>query len=336
MARRPRQDTPGSWYHVDNRGIAKRPLFEDRADIRFFLSRLAREVRKGRIELHAYSILITHFHLLLRSPLGEMSEALRQAQNAHSRRFNRNHRRDGALVRGRFFSRPVDDDRYWRTLVCYIDHNPERAEIVPWSGSYEFGSAYHYQNPSGPPWLMRSRVEGEACRMVGASHFGPEAYAQAFGNRAGVDIDELMALVERRMNARTTTDPLKDLVGSTPLEVQRWMQRKTRLADGHRPGLPVCTPASLTRALANDGVDHGTWMVEKDDALVRALPRAFNNLAHDLGGLSWRELSKRQSQSPMRCRRLAREHQALVKEHDDYRVRTARVVQLALEFVLGR
>ncbi len=112
MGRKPRQDTPGSWHHVVSRGIATRPLFETRDDIRFFLSRLATEVRKGRIEIHAYSILTTHYHLLLRSPRGELSEALRIAQNAHSRRFNRLHRRDGSLIRGRFFSKPILDDRY--------------------------------------------------------------------------------------------------------------------------------------------------------------------------------------------------------------------------------
>ncbi len=41
MARRDRQDQPGSWHHVINRGIARRPLFEGREDIRYFLSRLA-------------------------------------------------------------------------------------------------------------------------------------------------------------------------------------------------------------------------------------------------------------------------------------------------------
>lgn len=29
MARQSRQDLAGSWHHVVNRGIAKRPLFED-------------------------------------------------------------------------------------------------------------------------------------------------------------------------------------------------------------------------------------------------------------------------------------------------------------------
>ncbi len=336
MGRRPRQDRPGSWHHVVNRGIAKRPLFESGADIRFFLSRLAREVRRGRIELHAYSILTTHFHLLVRSPVGELSEALRLAQNAHSRRFNRMHRRDGALVRGRFFSKPVEDDRYWRTLVRYIDSNHVRARIVFQSESYPFGSAFHYYRDSGPPWLERRRVEQEACNLAGVERFGSQAYARAFGHDAGAATTELVDLVERRMCVRASADPLLDLVGSTPIEVQRWMESKTRLADGHVPGLPVCSPGSLDRALDQEEELHGPWRIERGGVLVPARPRAFNGLAHELAGLSWRELSERQGESAMRCRRFGQEHGIFVDEDADYRTRTARVVQQALVLVLGR
>ncbi len=78
MARNPRQDHPGSWHHVMNRGIARRSLFESRDDIRFFLACLARAVRRGQIEVHAWCILTTHFHLLVRSPGGELSAAMRR------------------------------------------------------------------------------------------------------------------------------------------------------------------------------------------------------------------------------------------------------------------
>lgn len=335
MGRRPRQDCPGSWHHVINRGIAKRPLFETAADIRFFLSRLAREVRRGRIEVHAYSILTTHFHLLLRSPIGQLSEAMRQAQNAHSRRFNRLRRRDGALIRGRFFSKPVEDDRYWRTLVRYIDHNPVRAGLVSESADYPFGSAYHYCLESGPAWLERCRVEQEACETAGVRRFGPQVYARAFGDHAG-DAAELVDLVERRMRARMVSDPLTDLIGSTPIDVQRWMKRKTRLADGHLPGLPVCSPLSIARALDRDEKEHGPWTVERGEVLVPARPRAFIGLAHELAGLSWRELSDQQSESVMRCRRLGQEHRSFVDNDEGYGLRTWSIAQQALALVLSR
>jgi len=97
---RPRGDRPGAWHHVMNRGLARRPAFENRADIRFFLSLLARKVRQGQLELHAYAILTTHFHLLVRSPRGELSDAMMWIEAQYVRRFNRRRERDGSLSAG--------------------------------------------------------------------------------------------------------------------------------------------------------------------------------------------------------------------------------------------
>jgi hypothetical protein len=60
MPRRIRCDYPGAWHHVFNRAVAKRTLFDSQDDYRFFLSRLAREVRAGRLEVHVFSVLANH------------------------------------------------------------------------------------------------------------------------------------------------------------------------------------------------------------------------------------------------------------------------------------
>jgi len=246
MARHSRQDLPGSWHHVINRGLAKRPLFEDRDDIRFFLSRLAREVRRGRIELHSWCILTTHFHLLVRSPVGELSEALRRSQNEYSRYFNRRHKRDGTLVRGRFFSKPVTSLAYRRTLVRYIDHNAVKAGLVraPWS--YPWCSAAQYVHASRPLWLERSWVKSVASTDQ-ATRFHGEDYIRAFG---GSFREATSRLVESRiLSTHRGVDDLDDLVGSASPQVFAWMKRKTKLADGAQIGLPVCDVQSVREAV---------------------------------------------------------------------------------------
>ena len=64
MVRSDRRDTEGSWHHVVNRGLARRTLFEDRTDYRRFLAWIARASRRGLVEVHAYSLLPNHLHLL--------------------------------------------------------------------------------------------------------------------------------------------------------------------------------------------------------------------------------------------------------------------------------
>lgn len=330
MARKSRRDQPASWHHVVNRGIAKRPLFESRDDVRFFLSRIAREVREGRIEVHAFCILTTHFHMLVKSPRGELSEAFRRAQNAHSRRFNRRKRRDGALVRGRFFSKRVDDDRYRRVLVRYIDHNPVRAKIVTAARDYEFCSAAHYQGGAGPIWLARDWVEAEACRITGVASFSSEAYDQSFAPAHA----RMVELVDRRLTSRATREPLTDLIGTTADSVRAWMQRKARLADGTKLGLPMCTATAIQEALAADEQVKGRWVVEEGERLIPARKAAEVGLGHDLAGMSWRELALLTSGSPSQVRRLADLHWRLIRTDAGYVERAAQVGGAALREVL--
>ena len=119
MPRPTREGEPGAWFHVTNRGIARRPAFPGRASARQFLAELARAHRSGRLEVHAYSVLATHYHLLLRSPVGEMSAAMQRVGNRYVRWFNRRARRDGPLFRGRFSSSRIDTERYHPAVIRY-------------------------------------------------------------------------------------------------------------------------------------------------------------------------------------------------------------------------
>ncbi len=85
-----------------NRGLARRTVFESREDFRMFLACMAQAVRRGGIEIHAYCLMSTHFHLLVRSPCERLFDALRRTQNQYAPWFNRRRRRDGPLIRCRF------------------------------------------------------------------------------------------------------------------------------------------------------------------------------------------------------------------------------------------
>ncbi len=336
MARRSRADSPGSWHHVVNRGISKRPLYETRTDARFFLARLVRQVRLGRIEIHAFCLMTTHFHLLVRSPVGELSEAMRRAQNEHSRRFNRLKRRDGALIRGRFFSKPVRSLQYRRALVRYIDGNPIKAGLVNSAEAYELGSAALYLSRSGPPWLSREWVEAEACEAADVERYTPEAYRVAFGVSDPVELLGVSELIEARFASAAEDDPFESLVGTAPRQVQAWMQRKAKLADGHRVGLPVCGQPALRRALEQDAAERGVWMVEEARRTWKGTQLAWPGLLRDLCGLSWQEIANLSDGSLSRARRLGAAHRRLLGSDPAYARRVAEVGHRALPKFLGR
>jgi len=305
-------------------------------DARFFLARLVRQVRLRRLEIHAYCLMTTHFHLLVRSPLGQLSEAMRRAQNEHSRRFNRSRRRDGALVRGRFFSRPVRSLDYRRTLVRYIDSNPVRAGLVRSSGDYELGSAAAYVGRVRSPWLSREWVQAEACRLSGEPTFSVAAYRAAFEVRGGGECEETGELVEARLERPSGPDPLDDLVLDAPSDVQAWMQRKAALADGRRVALPVCGRVALRRSLEHDRDVHGVWMVEDGRRTWRGAELVRYGLLHDLCGLAWTEIARSEDTSPSRAQRLGAAHRRLMTQHDEYARRASELAHAAIQRCLAR
>jgi REP element-mobilizing transposase RayT len=260
MGRHSRFDAPGAWHHVMNRGIAKRTMFENELDIRTFLSRLALAVRAGKLEVHAYCVLTTHFHLMLRSPEMQLSGALQILQNSYSRWFNRSRKRDGPLYRGRFRSKRVDSEEYRFHLVRYIDENPVLAGLSETPSAYPHASAHFYAQARGPIWLERSWVESAVMRRTRRAAYDPAEYAATFGAPL---TEGLRRLVERRIELQSAgKDPLDDLLGAAPLEVLEWMRRKAQLADGTEVGLPVCDSADVVEVVAEARARTGGWLLE--------------------------------------------------------------------------
>ena len=195
-----------------NRGIGKRVVFPDRHHIRMFLACLALEVRRGDLEIHAFCVMATHFHLLVRSPAGRLSPALARALNTYVRWYNRRARRDGPLFRGRFRSRPVLSLAYRDAVVRYIEHNAVSARIFGRCEDYPFCSAALRVGGRVPPWLAGWWVDEvlECVRLVNPG----VSYASLWCRRPTAD--ETALVEERLRRPPSPEDDLDDLVGAAP------------------------------------------------------------------------------------------------------------------------
>ena len=313
-----------------NRAIAKRPYFEARSDKRYFLYRLATEVRAGRLEVHAYCLMTTHFHLLVRSPVGELSEGMRRVQLAYSRFFNRRRRRDGPLIRARFYSKRVDTESYRRAVVRYIDANAVTAKIAVHPVDHEFGSARAFLKGPCPPWLSSDWIESCALERSGAAAFDPSAYLFTFGPREGEDLESLRDLIELRMASSSEVDPLDDLVGKTPQQVRQWMVRKAQLADGEEIGLSVCGPPAVRRSIQCYLDGHGEWFVDHGTRTWRGSQLAWPGLLRDLCSIPFSKISVVCRMSVWSATRHVQVHHASLVEDEGHASVVARITHDAL------
>lgn len=154
MPRTLRLDFPGARHHVMNRGARRDTIFRSIEDCILFLNVLADLPERFDVRVHGWALMPNHYHLLLETPRGNLSAAMKHVGAEHTRRLNRREGWDGPVFRGRFLNRVVDSDRYWAYLLLYLHLNPVRAHLVrdPGEGFWTSHAAYA-GTTRAPEWL---------------------------------------------------------------------------------------------------------------------------------------------------------------------------------------
>jgi len=180
MARPLRIQYPGAVYHVMNRGGSRQKIFLDKEDYEAFLKTVREIHERWGVELFAYCLMGNHYHICLRTPEGNLSRVMRHLDGLYTQRFNRMHRRDGALLRGRYKAIVVDKDSYLAQVVRYIHLNPLEAGLVREPQAYVWSSHRFYLRPKeAPKWLRPEEVMGEFASITAFHGFVLEGNEQA-------------------------------------------------------------------------------------------------------------------------------------------------------------
>jgi REP element-mobilizing transposase RayT len=161
MARTTREDFPGAWHHVMNRGRNREKIIIDDNDTVAFLFAIHNTIDRYGIEVHAFSLMPNHYHLLVRTPLGNLSLAMKHLGSVYTLEFNRRHKRDGTLFRGRFKSQLVKDEAYLQYLFAYIHLNPVNAGLVSRIDGLQAWTSYRrlLDKDTEPQWLSATGMQ---------------------------------------------------------------------------------------------------------------------------------------------------------------------------------
>ncbi len=198
MAKRLRMQFEGAIYHVTNRGIDRRALFWDEKDGEWFLECLEIGVERFHARVYLYCLMPNHFHLLVETPLGNLSQFMLSVQTRYAGYFNRRHGKKGYVFQGPYAAKLVEGDRYLLKLSRYLHLNAvetkehrekslkEKVEALrayPWSSYREYiGKAARKK------WVVYGPVEKQVRELAGG---GKDAYRRFVESGLAEDDREL-------------------------------------------------------------------------------------------------------------------------------------------------
>lgn len=97
-----------------------------------------------RCSIYAYCILHNHLHLLIREGCQSLAEIMKVIEVSYVGYYNKKYQRVGHLFQGRFASEPINDDKYFFTVLRYIALNPVKAMEASLPEDYPYSSWNEY------------------------------------------------------------------------------------------------------------------------------------------------------------------------------------------------
>lgn len=154
------------FYHIYNRGVEKRTIFENRRDYHRFLKTLKfyqyagpkprfskffnnqslkTKLDKKIVEIICYCLMPNHFHLLIKQLQdGGITEFFSKISNSYTKYYNTKHTRVGPLLQGEFKAVLIESEEQLIHVSRYIHLNPFVAFLVKDLNSYEWSSYSDY------------------------------------------------------------------------------------------------------------------------------------------------------------------------------------------------
>lgn len=135
----------GEYYHVFNRGVEKRQIFLVKKDYQRFLETLIyyqdanppvrfsfsktlltpKRPREKLVEIICYTLMPTHFHLLLRQVKENgITTFISKISNSYAKFFNTKYKRIGSLFSGPFKAVRIENEEQLLHVNRYIHLNP--------------------------------------------------------------------------------------------------------------------------------------------------------------------------------------------------------------------
>ncbi len=136
----------GNYYHIYNRGINRGAIFFCEENYLFFLRRIRHYFTPDLVEVVAYCLMPTHYHLLVRVKTDDDFglRLMKPLGTSYVKAVNKQQERVGTLFQGRYRAKLIDTDAYLTHLTRYIHLNPVQANYVSNPAAWPYSSFREY------------------------------------------------------------------------------------------------------------------------------------------------------------------------------------------------
>jgi REP element-mobilizing transposase RayT len=148
MARKPRIEFEGAFYHVITRGNHRQKIFREDDDFKRYLEIVSDYKKQHKYCLYAFVLMSNHVHLLIETREVPLSRILQGINQKYTMYFNKKYKTVGHLFQGRYRGILCDRDEYLLSLVKYIHLNPVRAKVAERAQEYPWSSHNNYTGDS--------------------------------------------------------------------------------------------------------------------------------------------------------------------------------------------
>lgn len=157
MARPLRIEYPNAYYHISNRGDGKKTIFPGDQYYQAFLKGLADACLRLNVEVHSYCLLKKEYHLLIKTPEGNLSRFMRQVDGLYTQNFQRLKKMKGSVFRSRYKAVLVQSEKYLHPVSRYLHCLPKKSRQNPETHAWS-SYAFFTNKAKKEPWLNRDEV----------------------------------------------------------------------------------------------------------------------------------------------------------------------------------
>lgn len=144
MPRGERKRSSIGMYHIMLRGIDERELFLSDVDHIEFIEYIRKAKEKSNCYLYGYCLMKNHAHVLLKEDNEKVGDIVRRIAVGYAQYYNYRYGRMGHLFQNRFTSEPIEDEKYFLTVLRHIHQNPVETGTVKSVSDYRWSSYREY------------------------------------------------------------------------------------------------------------------------------------------------------------------------------------------------